>query len=353
MSAGATAATADKDGPVAPLPGEPAPMKAEARVPHPADLLALPVPSQWIREAAEATSRDQAPRTAGSAAQCELQLSGNEKSGDEPPLGGLWEGTHETGQQGGHTRPCGANQSAPERKAASAAHPDELKPGLQIRRLWRQRNVKRRPAERLAPRNFRSGGALWGSSGRSIKRRLAGRLVPRTFPSGGALWSLKTDAGGEMKRPIIEAAVEEACSKSSSHGECSKSGGGDREDQGSCGNGNKRPAGIAAPREKWEDFVGAVEDIGDEDDPQNATRSQAGHPVQADHGSCQHQRWEQGKFHSELREKKELRPGRNSPSFDAATGRRTNRGVCRLHTAMFHWPLSSTATKEVQGPDTT
>jgi hypothetical protein len=29
---------------------------------------------------------------------------------------------------------------------------------------------------------------------------------------------------------------------------------------------------------------------------------------------------------SELREKKELRPGRNSPSFDAATGRRTNRG---------------------------
>jgi hypothetical protein len=43
MSAGATAATAD--GPVALLPGEPAPMKAEARLPHPADLLALQVPS--------------------------------------------------------------------------------------------------------------------------------------------------------------------------------------------------------------------------------------------------------------------------------------------------------------------
>jgi hypothetical protein len=26
--------------------------------------------------------------------------------------------------------------------------------------------------------------------------------------------------------------------------------------------------------------------------------------------------------------------------------------LCRLHTAKFHWPLSSTATKEVQGPDT-
>jgi hypothetical protein len=27
--------------------------------------------------------------------------------------------------------------------------------------------------------------------------------------------------------------------------------------------------------------------------------------------------------------------------------------VCRLNTAMFHWSLSSAATKEVQGPDTT
>jgi hypothetical protein len=27
--------------------------------------------------------------------------------------------------------------------------------------------------------------------------------------------------------------------------------------------------------------------------------------------------------------------------------------VCRLHTAFLHWPLSSAATKEVQGPDTT
>ncbi len=27
--------------------------------------------------------------------------------------------------------------------------------------------------------------------------------------------------------------------------------------------------------------------------------------------------------------------------------------VYRLHTAFLHWPLSSAATKEVQGPDTT
>ena len=78
MSAGATAATADKDGPVAPLSGETAPMKAEARVPHPAELLALQVPSKWILEAATATSRDQAQRTAGSVAQCELQTGDKE-----------------------------------------------------------------------------------------------------------------------------------------------------------------------------------------------------------------------------------------------------------------------------------
>jgi hypothetical protein len=105
MSAGATAATAD--GPVAPLPGEPAPMKAEARVPHPADLLALQIPSEWILEAAAATSRDQAQGTAGLVAQCELQPSGKEEGGDEPPLRGLWKGADETGQQGEHTRPCG------------------------------------------------------------------------------------------------------------------------------------------------------------------------------------------------------------------------------------------------------
>jgi len=63
-----------------------------------------------------------------------------------------------------------------------------------------------------------------------------------------------------------------------------------------------------------------VEDKGDKDDPHRATRNQAGYPVPG------HQRWEPGKWHLELRENEELRPGRNSPSFEAATGRRTNRG---------------------------
>ncbi len=154
MSAGATAATAD--GPVAPLPGESAPMKAEARVPHPADLLALQVPSQWILEAAAATSRDQAEGTAGSVAQWELQPSGKEEGGDEPPLGGLWKGADETGQQGEHTRPCGANQSAKERKATSATHPDELKLGTNpaaVATTQRQEEARREAgAEKLPER---------------------------------------------------------------------------------------------------------------------------------------------------------------------------------------------------------
>jgi hypothetical protein len=61
----------------------------------------------------------------------------------------------------------------------------------QIQHLWRQRNIKRRPAERLAPRNLRSGGVLWGSSRRSIKRKPAGRLAPRNFRSVGALMGVQ------------------------------------------------------------------------------------------------------------------------------------------------------------------
>jgi hypothetical protein len=131
------------------------------------------------------------------------------------------------------------------------------------------------------------------------------------LPERRTLWSLKIGAGREMRRPIIVVAVEEACGRR---------GGNGKKAQESCGNGDKRPAGIAAPREEWENFVGAVEDKGKEDDPHHATRNQAGYPVPG------HQRWEPGKWHLELGEDKGLRPGRNSPSFDAATGRRTNRG---------------------------
>jgi hypothetical protein len=54
----------------------------------------------------------------------------------------------------------------------------------EIRRLWRQRSVKRRLAKKLPPSGFQSGGALWGSRGRFLKRRLA----KSGFQSGGALW---------------------------------------------------------------------------------------------------------------------------------------------------------------------
>jgi hypothetical protein len=122
MSAGATVATTD--GPVAPLPGEPMLIRAEVRAPHPAELLVLQVPSQRVLEAGAATSRDQAQGAIGSVARYELQPSRKEGSRDEPPLGGLWKGADETGQQGGHTRSCAASKLAPECGATSAAHPD-------------------------------------------------------------------------------------------------------------------------------------------------------------------------------------------------------------------------------------
>ena len=67
-----------------------------------------------------------------------------------------------------------------------------------------------------------------------------------------------------------EAEMEKACGKTGGNGEG---------EQESCGNGDKRPAGIAASREEREDLVREVEDEGNEDGPQYETRSQAGHPV--------------------------------------------------------------------------
>jgi hypothetical protein len=65
----------------------------------------------------------------------------------------------------------------------------------EIRRLWRQRSVKRRLAKKLPPSGFQSGGALWGSSGRFLKRRLA----KSGFRSGGALWG---SSGRFLKRGL-------------------------------------------------------------------------------------------------------------------------------------------------------
>jgi hypothetical protein len=83
---------------------------------------------------------------------------------------------------------------------------------------------------------------------------------------------------------------------------CGKTGGSDEGEQESCGNGDKRPAGIATSREVREDFVGEVKDEGDEDDPQCELRSQAGHPVPVGHENRRRRIWEPGKPHSELRQ---------------------------------------------------
>ncbi len=117
------------------------------------------------------------------------------------------------------------------------------------------------------------------------------------FPERGTLWSLKTDAGGEMRRPIIMVVVED---------------GNGKEDRESCGNGDKRPAGIAAPREEWKDFVGAVEDKGDEESNQDRAPS---HPLSSTHSSPS-----QGVSGGQPRRKHTLASGTRSEATDWARG---------------------------------
>ena len=71
----------------------------------------------------------------------------------------------------------------------------------EIRRLWRQRSVKRRLAKKLPPSGFQSGGALWGSSGSFLKRRLA----KGGFRSGGALWG---SSGRFLKRRLVKSGFQ-------------------------------------------------------------------------------------------------------------------------------------------------
>ncbi len=238
------------------------------------------------------------------------------------------------------------------------AHPDELKPGTNpaaVATSQRQKETGRKAGaeqlpERVSPvevqlklhqeETGRKAGTEqlpeWGSPVEvqlKLHQEETGKEAgAEKFPGWGTLRSLRTDASGEMRQMIIEAEMEETCGKRDGNGE---------EKQESCENGDKRPAGIAASREEWEDFAGAVEDKGD------------GHPVPADRGRCQHRRWEPGKLHSELREKRNLgRLGTPQALMLQQDGGPIG-GVYRLHTALLHWPLSSAATMEVQGPDTT
>ncbi len=45
--------------------------------------------------------------------------------------------------------------------------------------------------------------------------------------------------------------------------------------------------------------------------------------------------------------------GQNGPKNSSPFVKIASLNLCRLHTAFLHWPLSSAATKKVQGPDTT
>jgi hypothetical protein len=159
---------------VAPLSGEPAPMKAEAREPNPADLLALQVPSKWILEAAAATSRDQAQGTAGSVAQCELQ-SGNK----ELPERGS---------------PVEVQQALHQEEAAREAGDEELPERgslVEVQQALHQEEAAREAGDEELPER--------GSPvevQRTLHQEETGREASaENFPERRTLWSLKIGAG--------------------------------------------------------------------------------------------------------------------------------------------------------------
>jgi hypothetical protein len=234
------------------------PTKAEVRAPHPAELLVLQVPSQWILEAGAATSRDQAQGATGSVARCELQSSREEGSRDEPPLGGLWRSTDETEQQGELTRSCGTNKSAPELKATSAAHPDvlpETNPAAVVK-TQRQKEARREAGAKQLPEQ---GGPVevqlklrqeesWAEARKGPEESWAEARKGPEESWAEARRRPEESWAEARERPEAgwaEGEVERACGKRGGNGEG---------EQESCGNGDKRPAGIAASREKWEDF---------------------------------------------------------------------------------------------------
>jgi hypothetical protein len=152
---------------------------------------------------------------------------------------------------------AGATEATADEEAARETGDEELQERgspVEVQQMLHQEEAAREAGDEELPER--------GSAAKvqhALHQEETGREAgAENFPERGTLWSLQIDAGREMRRPIIVVAVEEACGKR---------GGNGKEDRESCGNGDKRPAGIAAPREEWEDFVGAVEDKGDEDDP--------------------------------------------------------------------------------------
>jgi hypothetical protein len=275
------------------------------------------------------TSRDQAQGATGSGARYELQPSREKGSRGEPPLGGLWKGADETGQQEEHTRSCAASESAPECGATSAAHPD-VPPGnpAAVATTQRQKEAREKAATERLPERGSPVEAQQALPQEEAAREAGEEGLPEWgSPVEAQLKLCQEESWAEArKRPEENWAEARGRPEAVMEKACGKTGGNGEGEQESCGNGDKRPAGIAASWEEREDFVGKVEDEGDEDNPQYEIRGQAGHPVPVGHESCRQRTWEPGKLHSGLREEKELEPVENSPSFNAATGRRADWG---------------------------
>jgi hypothetical protein len=149
MSAGGTAATADKDGPVAPLLEEPALMKAGARVPHNRQIC-------WrYRSRANGYLRRRQPHQGIKLKELQARWpsasyspAGKKKAGMNHPSAAYGEAPMKRDNKGGTLDPVEPphrhrNARRQARRILTSSNRE------QIRRLWQQCNVKRRPAERL------------------------------------------------------------------------------------------------------------------------------------------------------------------------------------------------------------
>ena len=277
--------------------------------------------------ATAATSRDQAQGATGSGARYELQPSREKGSRGEPPLGGLWKGADETGQQEEHTRSCAASESAPECGATSAAHPD-VPPGnpAAVATTQRQKEAREKAAAEQLPERgspvgvqralpqegaaseagaeqlLEQGGPVevqlklcqegnWAEARRGQRivgqRPGGGRKRVGQRPRRGQRRAGQRPGGGRRPRWKGPAAKQVVVMK-----------------------GSRRVAGTATSAQQGllhhgksvRIFVGEVKDEGDEDDPQCEIRSQAGHPIPVGHENRRRRIWEPGKPHSERRQ---------------------------------------------------
>ena len=191
------------------------------------------------------TSRDQAQGATGSGARYELQPSREKGSRGEPPLGGLWKGADETGQQEEHTRSCAASESVPGCGATSAAHPD-VPPGnpAAVATTQRQKEARSKAATEQLPERGSPVEVQQALPQEEAAREAGEEGLPEWgSPVEAQLKLCQEESWAEArKRPEENWAEARGRPEAVMEKACGKTGGNGEGEQESCGNGDKRGA---------------------------------------------------------------------------------------------------------------